>query len=398
MSLPRSKASSAHPWVVVAIPVRNEGDRIVSCLSALAAQVGLELGCFGIVLFANNCTDNTCELVRAFLPLPWPLRLIEKTDPAASAGWARRVAMDAAAEWLSEGGHSEGVLLTTDADSRVGSDWVARNLACIVNGADAVAGRICLEPHEAALLPPSLHARGQLEARYEAILTEIGARLDPEPGNPWPCHWSKSGATLAVRLSAYRAVGGMPIQPAGEDHAFVDAIRAHDLVVRHDPAIEVVTSGRLDGRAVGGVADTIRLRCDVPDSPCDDRLERALTFVIRCLWRRTLRRLHVSGRLRATWWWATFLAIPQQKAMRIVQTPFAGQALAAIEKASPRFAYCPLCPAALPSQIAIGRLLLRGLRAGKIFSGARAVFPPKPTSQPPNFAVFSLHDADPREW
>ena len=67
------------------------------------------------------------------------------------------------------------------------------------------------------------------------MLTEICARLDPEPGNPWPCHWSKSGATIAVTLEAYEAVGGMPAQPTGEDHAFIDAIIARDLVVRHDP-------------------------------------------------------------------------------------------------------------------------------------------------------------------
>ena len=359
---PCSSGTSARPTAVVAIPIRNERDRIVSCLASLAAQVGLAPGSFGIVLFANNCTDETCDLVRSFASMPWPLRLIEKTDPAASAGWARRIAMEAAADWIEAGGHADGVLLTTDADSRVGPDWVARNLARLAEGADAVAGRISLEPHEAALLPPRLHARGRLEAEYEAILTEIGALLDPEPGNPWPCHWSKSGATLAARLSAYRAIGGMPDQPAGEDHAFVDALRARDLVVRQDPAIEVVTSGRLDGRASGGVADTIKLRCDVPDSPCDDRLERVHHVVARCLWRRRLRRLHADGRLGATWRWAPFLAIPRRTARQIAAARFAGQALAAIEIASPRLAYRPVRPAALPRQIALGRMVLRGLR------------------------------------
>ena len=222
---------------VVAIPVRNERDRINACLQALAVQVGLASGSFGIVLFANNCTDDTCDLIRAFSAMPWPIRLIERTDSGASAGWARRIAMEAAADWLVDGGHADGIILTTDADSCVGSDWVARNLARIDEGADAVAGRISLDPHEAALLPERLHARGRLEAEYETILTEIAARLDPEPGNPWPCHWSKSGATLAVRMSAYTAAGGMPDMPSGEDRAFVDAIRARDLTVRHDPAI-----------------------------------------------------------------------------------------------------------------------------------------------------------------
>ena len=360
-----SIGAHAHPSAIVAIPVHNEGDRIGACLTALAAQVGLKRGSFGIVLFANNCTDDTCDLVRAFSGLPWPLRLIERRNPSASAGWARRVAMEAAADWLAEGDHADGVILTTDADSRVGIDWVARNLARIGEGADMVAGRISLEPREAALLPGRLHARGRLEAEYEAIVTEISARLDPEPGNPWPCHWSKSGATLAARWSAYMAIGGLPALPCGEDRAFVDAFRARDFIVRHDPAIEVVTSGRLDGRATGGVADTIKLRCDVPDSPCDDRLERLHHAVVRCLWRTWLRRLHARGRLAATWLWAPLLAIPRCEARRIAEAPFFGRALAEIEAVSPRLAYHPLRPSGLPRQIAVGRLLLSGLRALK---------------------------------
>ena len=355
--------SGVYPTAIVAIPVFNEEDRIHACLSALAAQVELEPGSFGIVLFANNCTDRTCDVVRAFSGMQWPVRLIERIDPSASAGWARRKAMDAAADWLAEGGHADGVILTTDADSYVGPDWVARNLARIGEGADAVAGRLTLDPRDAALLPASLHRRGKLEAEYEAILTEIGAILDPEPGNPWPCHWSKSGATLAVRWSVYSAVGGMPDMASGEDRAFVDAVRARDLVVRHDPDIEVVTSGRLDGRAYGGVADTIKLRCDVPDSPCDDRLEPLRHAVFRYLCRAWLRRLRAKGRLASTWLWAPLLAIPRHEARRLAEVPFVAAAMAAIEAASPRLIYRPLRPSGLPRQITAGRMLLHGLRA-----------------------------------
>lgn len=352
----------AGPTAIVAIPVCNERLRIGACLKALAEQVGLGPGRLGIVLFLNNCTDGTADLVRS-IDMPWPMRMIERNDPAASAGWARRIAMDAASDWLAESGYAEAVLLTTDADSRVAPDWVALNLAAIADGADAVAGRISLDRDEALLLPARLHARGRLEAEYEMLLMEICARLDPEPGNPWPCHWSKSGATLAARWSVYRQVGGVPDMPQGEDRAFIDAVRARDLIVRHAPEIEVVTSGRLDGRASGGVADTMKLRCDVPDSPCDERLERLERAVARVLRRRLLRHLHAQGRLATAWWlWAPLLAISPRTAEKIAGATFFGQAYAAIETASPRLRFEPVRPSELTRQIRRAQLLIRLLR------------------------------------
>ena len=279
---------------VVAVPACNERDRIVACLASLASQDGAPVGSYGILVFLNNCTDDTEQVVdRLGRQLSLPGSRPYQDYVGATAGWARRSAMEAAAAWLAEEGADDGVILTTDGDSRVGTTWIADNLACVAAGADAVAGRIALDPGEAALLPPALHARGRLEGAYEALLTEIGARLDPEPWNPWPCHWTTSGATIAVRRTVYNRVGGMPALPVGEDRAFIAAVRRHDAFVRHAPHIEVITSGRLIGRAPGGAADTMKLRCDVLDSPCDDRLEPLRLAVKRVLWRRRLRLLHL---------------------------------------------------------------------------------------------------------
>ena len=351
------------PDAIVAIPVCDERERIADCLRALAGQTGLRPHSLGVLLFLNNCRDGTADVVTAMLAsLPWPVRIIEVIEAAATAGWARRKAMDSAAEWLERSGIPDGVLLTTDGDSRVGPDWVQRNLHHIAAGADAVAGRISLDPAEAALLPASLHARGRLEARYEALLTELGARLDPDPANPWPCHWTRSGATLAVRCSAYRLVGGMPALANGEDRAFIEALRAADFVVRHATDIEVVTSGRLEGRATGGAADTMRLRCEQPDSPCDDRLEGAGRALARVAWRRYLRHLRSKGRLARTWTWAPAVGIKPTMAAVLSALPSFDQAHAAIEAASPRLAYQPVRPSQLPLQIRLASVLVGVLR------------------------------------
>ena len=309
---------------VVAIPVRNERQHILACLRALDGQCGLAADSFGALLFLNNCTDDTEKLI-ATARLRLPLRVVVRDSADASAGWARRCAIEAAAEWLDENPVVDGVLLTTDADSRVAPDWVVRNVAALDAGADAVAGRLSLDAEDEALLPPSLRVRGDLEAQYEALLIEITACLDPLPGNPWPHHWCRSGASLATRLSTYLRIGGMPDIPLGEDRAFVEAMLAHDLVVRHDPNLVVVTSGRLQGRAEGGVADTIRLRCDLPDSLCDDRLERLERVVARSMLRRRLRCLHGRGCRAGLERWARALALDAESARRIAEEPGFGR-------------------------------------------------------------------------
>jgi GT2 family glycosyltransferase len=365
------------PSTVIAIPVRNEAERIEACLRAIDAQTGLASGSLGLVLFLNNCTDGTQALVEALRPsLSVPLRVTHVEFAGAHAGWARREAMNAAAEWIGPQA-TGGTILSTDADSRVPPDWVARNLAALRAGADAVAGRIELDADEAALLPPSLHTRGRLEDAYSALLTEAEARIDPDPYDPWPCHRTTIGATLAVTRDAYVAVGGMPAIALGEDGAFVAALLRQGFHVRHAPDVVVTVSGRLVGRAPGGVADTIRARCEKPDSLCDARLESVPRAVFRYLCRRRLRRLHADGRLAGTRAWARLLRIPEVDAVRIAALPLPGLAIAEAERVSPRLVYRPLGPFALPRHIRVATLALVPIRALTHLANRRIAVPPQ---------------------
>jgi len=364
------------PDTVIAIPVRNEAERIEACLRAIDAQTGLAPGSLGLVLFLNNCTDGTQGIVEGLrASLSMPMRVTHVDYAQAHAGWARREAMNAAVDWI--GPAAGAVILSTDADSRVPPDWVARNLAALRAGADAVAGRIELDAEEAALLPPSLHERGRLEDAYSAVLTEIEARLDPDPFDPWPCHRTTIGATLAVTRDAYVAVGGMPAIALGEDGAFVAALLRQGFHVRHAPDVVVTVSGRLVGRAPGGVADTIRARCEKPDSLCDARLEAVPRAVFRYLCRRRLRRLHADGRLRATRGWARFLRIPEADAVRIAALPLPGLAVAEAERVSPRLAYHPLGPFDLARHIRVAGLALVPIRALTRIANRRLSTPPR---------------------
>lgn len=366
-SAPPSAAPS--PDAVVAVPVRNEEERIAACLLALDAQDGLAPGSLGLVMFLNNCTDRTEAIVADLVPrLSIPVRILVEDFAGAHAGWARRRAMDAAAAWLGDAGQA-GIILSTDADSRVPPNWIARNRAAIQAGADAVAGRVELDAAEAALLPPALPARGRLEDIYDALITEAEARLDPDPNDPWPCHRTAIGATLAVTRAAYLQVGGMPEIPLGEDGAFIARLLEHGLRVRHATDVCVTISARLAGRAPGGVADTIRSRCEEPDALCDARMETFSRAVLRYLWRRRFRRLHGRGLLPRDAGWARTIGIAAAEAKRIAALPL-GQAIAEAERASPRLAYRPIGPRQLPNQIRLARIGLVVIRRSLSLSAA----------------------------
>jgi cellulose synthase/poly-beta-1,6-N-acetylglucosamine synthase-like glycosyltransferase len=369
-------ALAIRPSFVVAIPVKDEEERLPACLGALAQQCGrfgqpLPGGLVRIVLFANNCTDQSASLARKLGGvLSLDVRVVEARLPpaAAHAGNARRAAMDLAEAWLAEGGETDGVILTTDADSQVGTSWIAENLAAFEAGADAVLGRIDLD-EEGKLLPEALHQRGELEDAYERLLTELSSLLDPREHNPWPHHATISGASLGITRAAYCRVGRLPRVPLGEDKALIALLSRHDGRIRYCPTAHVITSGRTDGRAPGGVAHTLAMRSREPDAFCDDALEPFRTAVARASWRGRLRGLHGAGRLTLDRAWAAELEISPGDVDDIVKEAKFGGAWDLVEDRSLLFARRLLRPTELPEQISLAHRWLPLLREGG--SGAR---------------------------
>lgn len=278
---------SRAPDTVVAIPVCNESKRITGCLDALA-QTLTDLPRAGIVLMVNNATDGSAQTAfRAMTTLGITGIVVDATlaPTIAHAGWARRLALDVAASWASP----DGILMTTDADSRVAPDWAGANLELLADGAHLVCGRIAPDAAEAALLPTRNAPSDKLESIYTELSIELDARLDPRPHNPWPHHGRASGASLAIRVADYRAIGGMPPLPCSEDRAFAALVERHDMCVRHSDAPLVTVSCRLQGRASGGMADAIAARIADADSFADQRLLPAATTERRAMLRCAMR-------------------------------------------------------------------------------------------------------------
>ncbi len=276
----------------IAIPARNERERIGPCLAAIAAS--LDRPPPTIVLLANNTTDATgaiaCETA-ARLGLALHLFEVELPPDRSSAGEARRLAMDRAARLAPDGA----VLITTDADGRVEPAWLDANLRAIDEGADAACGVAIICPDEARAIPQVLHDDDAREMLYAALLDELNWLIDPEPADPWPRHSEESGASIAVRADIFHRSGGIPSLPSGEDRAFLASLRRIDARIRHTPDARVIVSGRLDGRAAGGMAETIKRRLAAQDEMLDDRLEPAGDAVRRFGRRASLRDLWRSG-------------------------------------------------------------------------------------------------------
>ena len=248
----RPPRAAGFPSFCVCVPARNEADRLPILLGALSAHDRPEP--ITVLVSVNNTNDGSRQVLldaahhyRESLLL----RIDETVFPpaAAHAGSARRRAMDLGLALL----RGQGILLTTDADTRPPPEWIGENLAAIARGADMVGGSLILDDREA--LPDAAAA---LKARWDAYwstVREIEDDLDPRPEDAAPRHGDHTGASLAITAQLYRKIGGAPLLPTGEDRALVRAGLGAGGRLAHPPAVWTRVSPRRDGRAASGMAD-----------------------------------------------------------------------------------------------------------------------------------------------
>jgi hypothetical protein len=315
--------------LVVAIPVRDEEKRIEACLRALARQSRPP---DDVVLLLNNCTDGTAEVVRRMPEVSHRIHLVECSldGPSASAGVARGLAMHYAASLI-----DDGAILTTDADAVVPPHWVQANLQALQQGADAVCGQAVIDPVEALLIPSHLHGDDAREVAYARLLDEMESRILPDPADPWPRHREDSGASIGITAAVFRRVGGVPRLPSGEDRALIKALRMIDARIRHDPSMRVVVSGRIEGRAPGGMADAIRRRILQQDEFVDDSIEPARLVFLRLRMKRKFKLLWEQPEELTLLQFAKRLAIAPGLVEAAIDASYFGHAWSSVEQSSP---------------------------------------------------------------
>ncbi len=231
--------------VVVVVPARDEEDHIGPTVGHVrrslsqARDQGL-LSSATIEVVAHRCVDATATAARLALEDAGEVieDVVSTTVGEVRARGVRqglaRLGATPASTWV----------LSTDADTRVGTTWVADVLrAAEHTGSVAVVGLAPLDRWQGSPAGATAYAR-LLAAKMRDTLGQHQ-------------HDHVYGANLAVRADAYLAVGGFPAVPHGEDQALVDALVAGGHRVLRTRDIEVVTSGRLHGRASGGLADRL---------------------------------------------------------------------------------------------------------------------------------------------
>jgi GT2 family glycosyltransferase len=312
---------------IVAIPVRNEEQHLKSCLDALSNQTHPANRIF---LLLNNCTDASRRICEQAQTSRGTIQIMEcqLNGAEASAGEARRRALDHALALC-----ADGIILTTDADSVVPASWIADNLAEIAIGADCVCGMAVIDPRDTAATPRRLEFDDMRERLLLRLQDEIRALVDPDPFDPWPRHQQHSGASIAVSAAALRRAGGAPRIASGEDRALVARMALFDANIRHAPQIQVMVSGRAEGRAAGGMAETIARRRQAPDRLTDEMLEPTVDAYRRSLARLRLRAVRRGGAMPEDI--AKDLIISPPTLRAALQDPWFGAAWETIQRASP---------------------------------------------------------------
>jgi glucosyl-3-phosphoglycerate synthase len=255
---------------VVVVPARDEEQLIGRCIAALAVQQGVARPDYEVLLVLDRCTDATQATALA-AARDLQLTIVHATEPG--VGHARRLGFDLAAQRL----EPDGLIATTDADSRPEPDWLRAQLDAVGQGALAIGGRI--EIGDPETLPPAALARRAAEAaQRHAALQGPGARE----------HHQFSGGSIGVTAATYTLVGLEP-RHALEDEGFERALQRHGIPIDRLGAVRVTTSGRRQGRAPRGLAVDLQRASwlaergyDARDFPLDElrRLKRDTISVI----------------------------------------------------------------------------------------------------------------------
>ncbi|GAY16262.1 glycosyltransferase family 2 protein [Mycobacterium sp. shizuoka-1] len=224
--------ATAYDHAVIVIPAHNEAAALPSCLTAVLAAAQRVPIPVQVVVVLDACDDGSDSLDGQFGP-----RVHFLPIEARSVGAARAAGFSYARTHF---GGTRVWYATTDADSRVDTNWLRRQLTA---QADMVLGVVRVTNWRQL---PAAAVRRYLRAYH--------AKIHPDRGRHDHIH----GANMGFAAHAYWHVDGFAPLTTAED---VDLVRRFERVgyrIRRDTRLSVATSARRIGRAPAGFAAHLR--------------------------------------------------------------------------------------------------------------------------------------------
>jgi len=219
---------------VVVIPAHDEALKLPRCLRSVVTAAACAPVPVLTVVVLDSCTDESASLAGRFGDDVHFVEVdVRNVGASRAAGFAyarKTCGVDDSRVWYA----------TTDADSQVDPDWLARQMGA---EADMVLGVVRVtnwRQHSAVAVRRYL-------AAYRAKLRRSGGGHD-----------HVHGANMGFRADVYWETGGFAALESDEDVDLVHRFERAGRRIHRDVGLSVVTSARRDGRAPRGFANHLK--------------------------------------------------------------------------------------------------------------------------------------------
>ena len=215
------RQSALKPFVSIVIPAKNEAKNIINILNNLSQQTYPE-DLFEVIVVDDKSQDYTATIVNDFMGNISNLQLLSTAGVESSLRYKKHPLNLGIRKSQGE------ILLLTDADCTVSSNWIAAMVSSFTENVGMVIGY-----SEAS---PVRTITQKLEA-LDFLMLLSAARGSAALGDPYAC----TGQNLAYRRQAFDAVGGFSAfasQVGGDDTLLMQQIKrktSWEIVFSPDP-------------------------------------------------------------------------------------------------------------------------------------------------------------------
>lgn len=212
---------------VVVVPAHNEFAALPRCLDAVLAAAADASVPILVVAVLDACDDDSVSLSDGYGSDVVFLEVDEQNVGAARAAGFRF------ARSVLESPQEKTWYATTDADTKVGPEWLRSQLD---READVVLGVVHVD---------------QWRHHADAVADRYREHYDSDGSGHGHIH----GANMGFRADAYWRADGFRSLASGEDVDLVERFKSAGCRIHWDDELSVATSDRRNGRAAGGFAD-----------------------------------------------------------------------------------------------------------------------------------------------